>query len=369
MTQSAYAEALKHHQKALRLQIATLGEEYPDVAGSYCNLGFLYRNQGNYTQALAYIEKGLKIFESTLGNKHPYTKRAAGSLRQLQGSAAQQGGYARAIAHYEKALKELPEEAKDTRRSIYRNMGCMYHVSALTARAQGETTRSQEHLQKAKLAFEQGIKALPAVKAGLWTAYSNFLLSTDQLKEAYSYLLKAIKSEDASSGLGYSTLEQATVSPVLQKLVDQKKEISLRSIDYAYYLLIHHYEAFKKLGIELEQPEAAYLEAYQKAIAARAGQQGKEQEDEVAYYLLGSLYQELSNEAAAKEAFEKVKVFATVRRADQQQRVAGDRKENTSIEGTVLQQALANSCDTEAEACLKQQDYKQAQAHYAQALI
>ena len=141
------------------------------------------------------------------------------------------------------------------------------------------------------------------------------------------------------------------------------QEISLRGIDYTYYLFIHHYETFRKASIVPEQSQEAYLEAYQKAIDSRTGQQDKKESDATAYYLLGSLYQEMGNQAAANEAFTKELQL----RSPQNTPVACDSKTGPTQEAAI-QQVMAASCDTEAEACRKRGDYPKAQEHYEQAL-
>jgi hypothetical protein len=83
-------------------------------------------------------------------------------------------------------------------------------------------------------------------------------------------------------------MERATVSPLLQERIDQDRKVQVRGIDYAFYLLIHHYEDFAQAGLTPEQPRAAYLAAYAEGIKARADQQGKEKQDEMASFLLDS---------------------------------------------------------------------------------
>ena len=374
-----YEKAQANYKRALTLRQELHGDQgHVDIGKSYSNLGHLEAVQEHYDRAAEYYEQAFAIYDTCLGEEASATLEAAASLEKIhmvlepsyqtrdvvyddnasatawqayqQGhTCAGQGDYNEAIKHYEQALKELPEYSGDTRRSICHNLGCMYHVSALAACAKGEVARNQEDLKKAQAAFEQGIKALPAVKAGLWVEYTNFLLSTDQLKEGYLYLLQAIKSEDANSGLSYGALEQAAVSPVLQKLIDQNKEISLRSIDYAQYLLIHHYEAFRKAGIELELSQATYLEACKKAVDAVAGQKGQEQADAVAYHLLGSLYQEVGDEAAAKQAFAQAEQYRSATNMVTSEEKLQDESEASSAEDTEAKAVSAKESDVKAD--------------------
>ena len=50
-SQGKYEEALVQHQKALQVFLAVYGQEHPNVADSYQNIGMLYQQQGNESAA------------------------------------------------------------------------------------------------------------------------------------------------------------------------------------------------------------------------------------------------------------------------------------------------------------------------------
>ena len=54
-------QALEFYQKALKIWLQVLGENHPDVATSYNNIGFVYNNLGEYDKALEFHQKALKI--------------------------------------------------------------------------------------------------------------------------------------------------------------------------------------------------------------------------------------------------------------------------------------------------------------------
>src|SRR5262249_38469040 len=141
--------------------------------------------------------------------------------------------------------------AKDMRRAIYHNLGCMHHVAFMEA-------TEQEHLDKATSAFESAVAASEVPKAGLFAEYGNFLLKIGQLAQAHGYLIRALGSEDIESSLSYNLLDKPTVSPLLQERIDQVQQVQVRGIDYAFYLLIHHYADFQQAGITLEKSQADY---------------------------------------------------------------------------------------------------------------
>ena len=61
MNQGRYAEALKAHEKALRITRAALGDDHPDVAATLNNIGNVYQRQGRYAEALEAYEEALRI--------------------------------------------------------------------------------------------------------------------------------------------------------------------------------------------------------------------------------------------------------------------------------------------------------------------
>jgi uncharacterized protein HemY len=51
-----------------------LGDEHPDVATSFNNLGSLRFSQGRYQEAATYLERALALIERLLGPDHPNTQ-------------------------------------------------------------------------------------------------------------------------------------------------------------------------------------------------------------------------------------------------------------------------------------------------------
>ena len=66
-----YDLAIDYYERALKIQVASLGEEHPDVASSYSNLGLAYDSKGNYDKAIDYHKRALKIRVASLGENHP----------------------------------------------------------------------------------------------------------------------------------------------------------------------------------------------------------------------------------------------------------------------------------------------------------
>ncbi len=277
-------KGLEYKEQALAMCQALYPEQnHPDVAMSLNNVGSAYQNLGDDKKGLEYHELALGMFQALYPDQnHPDVAR---SLYSVGNSYLQLGEARKAITYYDQATKVLPEEQRELKRGIYHNLGCMYHIETIHAE---QAEDQQAYYHKAAEAFETAIATCNEPHAGIMTEYANFLIATSKLTQAYDYLTRAIGSGDTKSELSYGSLVQAIVSPVLQERIAQYGRLEMRAIDYAYYLLIHHYAAFEKSGITPDKFKEDYLEDYAKSIEARPGQPGKEKQDELAHWLLDS---------------------------------------------------------------------------------
>ena len=64
-------QALAFWNQALAIRLVVLGEHHPDVARTYHNLGLYYDVTGNYKQALVFYDKAVTIKRATLGEQDP----------------------------------------------------------------------------------------------------------------------------------------------------------------------------------------------------------------------------------------------------------------------------------------------------------
>ena len=294
------AQALEYFQQALTMQQALhKGENHDDVAQVLKNVGDAYHYLGNYPEALEYYQQALEMQKALHEGDHADVAQV---LKDVGDAHYSLGHLEEAIQSYEQALA-VPAMSQATKASIGHNLGCMCHVKALAVRQEGDEQQAQAYLEKATASFEQAIQASDGVKAGLYTEYGDFLLATGKTAQAYDYLRQAIESGDNASGLGYALTEQPTVTPVLQAYISQHQKVLLRGTDYAYYLMIHHYEDFQEAGIQMAQTREAYLKDYQASLDQCSGQPGQEQKDKTAYHLLGSLYEAQGDQEAAAAAF------------------------------------------------------------------
>ena len=287
-------KGLKYFEKALTMRQALCpGENHHDIAMFLNNIGSTYKTLGHVKKGLEYQEKALAMREALdleqnrPDRNHPH---AASSLYSIGTGYWELGEMDKAITYCERATKVASEEQGDLKRDIYHSLGCMYHSEAYRT---DQKHKRQRYLEKAAEGFEVSIATCDEPHADILTEYANFLISAGELPKAYDYLNRTIASGDDEDELGYGLIEKFTIAPLLQERItqEQSEEIEVRALDYAYYLLIHHYEDFVKAGVTLEKTRKEYLDVYAEGVEQRNGQEGMEKQDEIAKFLLDSLQQ------------------------------------------------------------------------------
>lgn len=119
-------KAISYLDKALWIYLRTAGEINPNTARAYNNLGEAYRSKNDYDKAIDYYKKALEIVLKTIGENNPHTATLYNNLGSVFGS---KGDYDKAIDYYKKALeidlKTIGESNPGTARD-YNNLGEAY---------------------------------------------------------------------------------------------------------------------------------------------------------------------------------------------------------------------------------------------------
>ncbi len=146
--QGEYEKAKGLYEKSLRIRERMLGEGHPDIASIYSKMGSVYEEQGEYEKAKGLYEKSLRIRERVLGEGHPDTARSYSKMGSVY---EEQGEYEKAKELYEKSLRiherVLGEGHPDTA-SIYNNLGLVYA-------AQREYEKAEELFEKSLRVYER----------------------------------------------------------------------------------------------------------------------------------------------------------------------------------------------------------------------
>ena len=133
---------MEYYNKALGIQLNVLGENHPDVAASYSNIGLAYYSLGDYDKALEYYNKAHDIRLDVFGENHPDVAAIYNNIGMAYDSL---GDYDKALEYYNKApgiqLNVLGENHPAVAAS-YSNIGVAYY-------SLGDYDKALEYLNKA----------------------------------------------------------------------------------------------------------------------------------------------------------------------------------------------------------------------------
>ena len=144
----------------MSMSLKIYGEEHPDIATSYNNIGGVYASLEMYDKALANYKKALSIKLKIYGEEHPAT---ATSYNNIGGVYDDLGMYDRALENYKKALRIFV--LKKTR---HEEAVCHCNLGRIYARMQ--------KIDKAIQEMEKGLKIYDQIRLAL---------TSDDLKEKF----------------------------------------------------------------------------------------------------------------------------------------------------------------------------------------
>ena len=124
---SDYQQAKEYFERALSIQLNTLGPDHVDVARTYHNMGILHCNLGNNQQAKKYCERALSIRLNKLGPDHVDVARTCHNMGNVHRHL---GDNQQAKKYYERALSiqlnKLGPDHVDVA-ATYHNMGILHN--------------------------------------------------------------------------------------------------------------------------------------------------------------------------------------------------------------------------------------------------
>ena len=195
--QGEYEKAKGLYEKSLRIRERMLGEGHPDTASIYNNLGLVYAAQREYEKAEELFEKSLRVYERIMGENHPYTATSCSCLASVY---REQGKYVKAEELHQKSLRirerALGENHPDTANS--------YNSLALVYKEQGEYAKAQELYEKSLRIRE---KMLGENHPETAISYNNLAVlykNQSEYKDATTYYLRAYKIFKFKLGLLHS---------------------------------------------------------------------------------------------------------------------------------------------------------------------
>ena len=177
--------ALEYKEKALAIRRRVLGEEHPDTASSWNNVGSTYGTMGQYPKALEYVEKALAIQRRVLGEEHPDTATSWNNVGSTYGAMGQ---HPKALEYVEKALairhRVLGEEHPATA-SSWDNVGSAYGEM-------GQHPKALEYKEKALAIRRRVLGEEHPATASSWNNVGSTYGEMGQHPKALEYKEKAL---------------------------------------------------------------------------------------------------------------------------------------------------------------------------------
>ena len=136
-----YVKALEYYEKSLDISLEIYGESHSDVAISYNNIGGVYNSLGEYVKALECHEKSLDIKLEVYGESHPDVAISYNNIGLVYASL---GEYAKALEYSGKSLDislEIYGESHPYVAASYNNIGSVY-------KGLGEYAKALEYHEK-----------------------------------------------------------------------------------------------------------------------------------------------------------------------------------------------------------------------------
>ena len=171
-----YDNALKFYKKTLNIDLKLYGENHPNIAISYNDIGLIYKDIAQYNKALFYLNKALEIFLKNINT----ASDIAMSYNNIGLVYQDIGDYRKALDYHNKSLKiklKIYGENNPKTTISYNNIGIVYNS-----------------LREFKKALEYHNKALEIRLKIFGECYPDTAISYSNLADVYTSLGKYEKA-------------------------------------------------------------------------------------------------------------------------------------------------------------------------------
>lgn len=121
-----YEEYEEIAHELLKIRLSIFGQDHPDVASTYNNIGTAYADLGEYDKAMEYDQKALSILVSVYGENHPEVAKSYNNIGFVYDGLGESG---KALECYEKSLSirlAVHGENHPSVATSYNNIGSVY---------------------------------------------------------------------------------------------------------------------------------------------------------------------------------------------------------------------------------------------------
>ena len=143
-----YGKAIEYLEKSLAIELQSIDLNYYKISIHYNNLGITWHGKGNLNKAIEYHDKALAIRLKIFSDKDPLT---ASSYNNLGGVWKERKKYDKAIGYYEQALIILKKSVRPDHPNIavsLNNIGSAWH-------AKGDVDKAIDYLEQAEKIWQK----------------------------------------------------------------------------------------------------------------------------------------------------------------------------------------------------------------------
>jgi len=284
---SKYDKSLEFYEKALQIELKTLGEEHPDVATSYNSIGLIWWNKGFIDKALGLFKMSLQVALKTFGEDHP---RIGDSYNRIGVMFDNKGDLDKALKFYEKSLqidlKTLGEEHPD--------LGTLYNNIGTTWLKKGDFDKTLEFYEKA---LKIRLKTLGEEHSLVGDSYGNIGVTWRQkgdYDKALELVVKGLKIKLKILGEEHTDIANSYnwIGTIWYKKEELEKALEFyeKALKIKLKILGEEHPSIGKIynniGVALHQ-KGDYdnaLEVYEKALQIRLKTLGEEHPDTTTSY-------------------------------------------------------------------------------------
>ena len=308
-----YDDAIFLFQLALKQSIKTIGEQSPEVATCYNNLGYAYSNQGNYSKTMECYQKASDIFLAVYDSIHPDVTTA---YMQMGAAYYRQADYPHAEEYLLKAwnMAEAAGNTNDEKALLCNSLALLYQDL-------DDAEKALDYYQKALDLFdEENADEENLTIAITYNNIGSFLSELGKNALAIEYFEKTLSIEEKVLGTNHPSVaktyiniansyEQQRDYPAALQLYQEALHIVLKVMGENNHLAASCYGHIGSAYDYMDSLELA-LKYSLKAKDIREKLYDKEHTDIAnSYNNLASIYGSMGNDSLALDYYQKALVM------------------------------------------------------------
>jgi serine/threonine protein kinase/tetratricopeptide (TPR) repeat protein len=185
--------ALRQYERALELQRAALGPEYPSTIVALSGVAEAHYNAGRLERAIPLFEEALRLMEKVLGREHPHALVVRNNLAVMYGAA---GRDAEAVAMHEQVFRAMKAKSGPDHEQTLVSLSNLANAYRSAGRLAEAITRHEEAVKRMERTLVPGHPSLSNAMVNLAMDY----YEVGRPDDAVRLLRDALPRQEASLG-------------------------------------------------------------------------------------------------------------------------------------------------------------------------